>query len=118
MHGNTKASQGQQDYITARDFSTRGASGLPTCHAHTPPTPCSFGPPPAEIRLESGHRGVAAVAAALTSGSLDLGPGNVADVLQAASYLQVRLWCSWEHVRLRFPSRCADNAGWLWVLPC
>ncbi|KAI7839814.1 hypothetical protein COHA_006435 [Chlorella ohadii] len=49
----------------------------------------SFGPPPAEIRLESGHRGVAAVAAALTSGSLDLGPGNVADVLQAASYLQV-----------------------------
>ena len=32
---------------------------------------------------------MAALAAGLTSGSLDLGPSNVADVLQAASYLQV-----------------------------
>ncbi|PRW57568.1 peptide methionine sulfoxide reductase [Chlorella sorokiniana] len=49
----------------------------------------SFGSPPTEVRLESGHRGVVALAAGLTSGTLQLGPGNVADVLQAASYLQV-----------------------------
>lgn len=60
------------------------ACALP-CRPHR-----SFGLPPREIRLESGHRGVAALAAGLNTGSLMLGAANVADVLQAASYLQVR----------------------------
>lgn len=74
-------------------------------HCLVRPTTRSFGPPPSEIRLESGHHGVAALAAGLTSGSLDLGPGNVADVLQAASYLQV---CAVRSLKLR---ACCDSCG-------
>ena len=59
-------------------------------HACLPRPPCSFGDPPATIQLESGHRGVQLLGAALGSGSARLGPGTLPDLLQAAAFLQAR----------------------------
>lgn len=62
--------------------------GPPPCPPAPPP--CSFGDPPATIQLESGHRGVQLLGAALGGGSARLGPGTLPDLLQAAAFLQAR----------------------------
>lgn len=51
----------------------------------------SFGPPPASVTLECGDRCVRLLGAALAAGSVALGPASLAELLQAASYLQVCL---------------------------
>lgn len=67
--------------------------GLTLTAAACPALLCSFGEAPAAIALGFGHRAVALLAAVLRSGTALLGPATVADLLQAASYLQV-CWLS------------------------
>lgn len=49
----------------------------------------SFGQPPAAVELPCGDACVRLLGAALSTGSAALGPASVAELLQAASYLQV-----------------------------